>query len=61
MTFVLGGLGMSIEIGYIEGERLIKINFGLMYRFTNSWPHLSCTDSAVSKPEITTVQIFPAA
>jgi len=26
----------TIEIGYIEGERVIKINFGSMYRFTNS-------------------------
>jgi len=36
----------------------LKINFGFMYRFTNSWPHLSRTDSAVGKPKITTVQIF---
>jgi len=46
-----------IEIGYIEGERVIKINFGFMYSFTNSWPYLSRRDSA----KITTVQIFPAA
>jgi len=26
----------SIEIGYREGERVIKINFGFIYRFTNS-------------------------
>jgi len=26
----------TIEIRYIEGERVIKINFGFMYRFTNS-------------------------
>jgi len=50
-----------IEIGYIEGERVIKINFGFMYTFTNSWPHLSSKDSAVAKTKITTVQIFPAA
>jgi len=29
-----------------------------MYKFTNSWPHLSRTDSAVGKPKITTMQIF---
>jgi len=27
---------ITIEIGYIEGERVIKINFGFMYWFTNS-------------------------
>jgi len=24
------------EIGYIEGERVIKINFGFMYRFNTN-------------------------
>jgi len=51
----------SVEIGYIEGERVTEINFWFIYRFTNSLPHLSCRDSAVAKPKITTVQIFPAA
>jgi len=32
-----------------------------MYKFTNSWPHLSCRDLAAAKPKNTTVQIFPAA
>jgi len=27
---------VPIEIGYIEGERVIKIIFGFMYRFINS-------------------------
>jgi len=31
-----------------------------MYRFTNSWPHLSRTDSAVGKPKTPTLLIFPA-
>jgi len=55
------GCAMTIEIGYIEGKRVIKINFGFWYRFTNSLPHLSRTDSVVGKPKITTVQIFTAA
>jgi len=33
-----GARAQTIEIGYIEGESIIKINFWLMYRFTNSWP-----------------------
>jgi len=58
---VLNESSFDIEIRYIDGERDIKINFWFMYRFTNSWPHLSLTDSAVGKPKITTMQIFTAA
>jgi len=33
-----------------------------MYRFNcQQLTHLGCTDSAVAKPKLTTVQIFPAA
>jgi len=32
-----------------------------MFRFTNSWLQMSCSDSPVAKPKIITVQIFPAA
>jgi len=46
---------VSIEIGYIEWERVIKSILRL-----SIGSHLSCTVSAVGKPKITMVQIFPA-
>jgi len=30
------GLLKAVKIRYIEGERIIRINFGFMYRFSNS-------------------------
>jgi len=36
--FLNNSFPVPIEIVYIEGERVIKINFWLMYRFSNSWP-----------------------
>jgi len=51
----------TIEIGYIESERVIKIYFRFIYGFTNRRPHLSCRVSAFAKFKITAVQIFPAA
>jgi len=44
-----------------RGRKGHKNLFYFMYRFTNSWPQLSHRGSAVGKPKITTVQIFPVA
>jgi len=58
-------ISINVDWNYWEAECTIyptcsTINFGLIYRFTNGWPHLSRTDSAVVRPKITMVQVFPA-
>jgi len=50
--------GSTIEIGYSESERVIKIDFRFMYRLTKNWPTWAARIQLLVNPKLLRCKSF---